>query len=678
MGRTSQLPDNLPQLQNLIKRDPESYRAEFEQQYRRYESNLQVFLLQPSEDAKSLSELTMFIGQVAHCYPDVVGEFPEQLREILKRHASALHPEIRMMFCRALMLLRNKKLISPASLFELFFELFRCSDKLLRKTLYNFIIQDIKNLNIGHKDNKLNKTLQNFMYTMLSDSNSMAAKMSLNAMAELYNRKVWNDAKTVNVISTACFSKFTKVLSASLRFFLGQDKQVADSDSEAEEEGPSARDIILRFATKKKSTRAKAKRDKALKVLNKHKRKMKKQNTDFSAIHLLHDPQGFVERLFKQLQKTNESFEIRLLYIVVISRIVGVHQLFLFNFYPFIQRFLQPHQRDVTKLLLAVAQASHELVPPEIIRTIIMTIANNFVSERNSSEVMGVGLNAVREICARCPLAMTEDLLRDLTQYKTRHDKAVTSAARSLIQLYRRINPTMLFKKDRGKPTEASTELQTTEYGKLVVKDYIPGAEALPETPEVDEDNTVQDGWESCSNASDNDGSWKNVSSDEEEIQPAAEDETAGMDPEEKIQKAQIVSQMRLLTQEEFQRVRAQQASKEVLPAARKRKVVSLDSKEESAELVALNDIELVHKKRPHDRESRLATVLRGREDREKFGRKKAKMDPFASTTNKEKRKKKPFMMVREKMKKKKSGRSFREKQMALRAALVKRAKRYK
>uniref|UniRef100_H2YYR3 Protein SDA1 n=1 Tax=Ciona savignyi TaxID=51511 RepID=H2YYR3_CIOSA len=675
MGRTNQLPDNLPQLQNLIKRDPESYRAEFEQQYRRYESNLQVFLLQPSEDAKSLSELTMFIGQVANCYPDLVGEFPEQLCEILKRHASALNPEIRMMFCRALMLLRNKNLISPSSLFELFFQLFRCPDKLLRKTLYNFIIQDIKNLNTGHKDNKLNRTLQNFMYTMLSDSNEMAAKMSLTVMADLYHRKVWNDAKTVNVISTACFSKFTKVLSASLRFFLGQDKQDSASDGDSEEEGPSARDIIMRFATNKKSTRAKAKRDKALKALNRHKRKSKKQNTDFSAIHLLHDPQGFSERLFKQLQKCNESFEVRLLYIIVISRVVGIHQLFLFNFYPFVQRFLQPHQRDVTKILLSVAQASHELVPPEIIRPIIMTIANNFVSERNSGEVMGVGLNAVREICSRCPLAMTEDLLRDLTQYKTRHDKSVTTAARSLIQLYRRINPAMLLRKDRGKPTEASTELQTSEYGQLVVRDYIPGTEALPEVPEIDESDPVQDGWEICSNASDNDGSWIDVSSDEESKVPT-EDPTEQMDPETKVQKAQAISQMRIITQEEFQKVKAQQAAKEVLPAARKRKVVTLNE-QQSGELVALNDIELVHKRRPHDRESRMALVLAGREDREKFGRKKAKMDPFASTTNKEKLKKKPFMMVREKMKKKKSGRSFRDKQLALRASLLKRAKHY-
>lgn len=36
-------------------------------------------------------------------------------------------------FCKALMLLRNKNLINPTSLLELFFQLLRCHDKLLRK-----------------------------------------------------------------------------------------------------------------------------------------------------------------------------------------------------------------------------------------------------------------------------------------------------------------------------------------------------------------------------------------------------------------------------------------------------------------------------------------------------------------------------------------------------------------
>ena len=49
-------------------------------------------------------------------------------------------------------------------------------------------------------------------------------------------------------------------------------------------------------------------------------------------------------------------------------------------------------------------QAAHELVPPDAIEPVLRAIVNNFVTERNSSEVMAIGLNAVRELCKRCPL----------------------------------------------------------------------------------------------------------------------------------------------------------------------------------------------------------------------------------------------------------------------------------
>lgn len=685
MGRTSQLPDNLPQLQNLIKRDPVSYQDEFEQQYRRYQSNMKVFLLQPTEDSKDLSELTMFIAQVSHCYPDLVKEFPQQLREILQRHATSINHDMRMNFCKCLMLLRNKNLITPHSLFELFFELLRCPDKLLRKTLYNFIVQDIKNLNYHHKNNKLNKTLQNFMYTMLADSNAIAAKMSLDVMTELYHRQIWNDAKTVNVISTACFSKITKVASSALRFFLGQDemKSKVENDSDSDDDRDTARDVLVKYGVNKKSSRTKKKRDKALRTLGKHKKKRKKQVTDFSAIHLLHDPQGFSERLFKVLEKSTEKFEVRLTMMTVLARIIGIHQLFVFNFYPFVQRFLQPHQREVTKMLLCGAQASHELVPPEIVYLMIKTIVDNFVTERNSSEVIAVGINAVREICARCPLAMNADLLQDLVQYKTYRSKPVMTAARSLLQLYRTVNPALLHKRDRGRPTEASADRQVVAYGEVISTDYVPGTEILPEEVEKKEEAVeADDGWESCSDDDDSDGSWHDVvhSSDEEETKS----DTPTLPKEEQIAKAQTVSQTRLLTQDDFRKLRAHQVMQELQPSARgtKRKhsvaVVNDEEDTQGGELIALGAIERVQAKRAHDKESRLATVLKGREGREKFGRRRTKLNPHASTTNKQKRKHKPYMMVRDKIKKKSSGKSFREKQIALRNSLLKRAKRIK
>lgn len=209
--QNNQLPENLPQLQNLIKRDPESYHEEFLQQFQHFQNTLEVFQLSPDQQNKTLDELVMFMAQVAQCYRKDLENFPQQIIDLLQNHNTVLNNDMRMTLCKALILLRNKNLLAPTDLLELFFQLLRCQDKTLRTFLQNHIITDIKNVNAKHKNAKLNTSLQNFMFTMLKDTNTRAAKMSVDIMIELYKKNIWNDAKTVNVIATGCFSKITKV-----------------------------------------------------------------------------------------------------------------------------------------------------------------------------------------------------------------------------------------------------------------------------------------------------------------------------------------------------------------------------------------------------------------------------------------------------------------------------------
>ncbi|XP_010779978.1 protein SDA1 homolog [Notothenia coriiceps] len=588
-GRTgNKLPNNLPQLQNLIKRDPQSYVEEFQQQYRHYQSNLQIFRLQPDKPNKELADLSMFLAQVAHCYLQQLSTFPQELRELLMSHHTVLQPDLRMTFCKSLILLRNKDLIDPCGLLELFFELLRCHDKLLRKTLYLHIVADIKNINAKHKNNKVNTTLQNFMYTMLRDSNPLAAKISLDVMVELYKRNIWNDAKTVNVIVTACFCKVTKIVVAGLKFFLGKDEdEKNDSDSESEAEGPTVRDLKVRYATGKKTTKSKKKMDKAMKVLKKHKKKKRVEVFNFSAIHLIHDPQDFSEKLLKQLEDSKERFEVKMMMMEFISRLVGIHELFLFNFYPFVQRFLQPHQRGGNH------QRPHDL----------------------------------------------------------------------------------------GRPTEASAEAKIKNYGELEAKDYIPGAEVL-EVEEIEKDGEKeQDGWESASiSDGDDDGEWVDVHHSGDEDTAEVAEILQNMPVEERKVKAAAVSGSRLLTQEDFKKIRLVQLAKEIDNApgkGQKRTNVDLDEEEDNrGEVLTLRHIEKLHKKPKDDKDTRLATAKAGRSERKDFHKKHQKLNPFASTSNKEKRKTKNFMMMRHSDSVRTKGkRSFRDKQIALRDSLLKKKK---
>ncbi|CAJ0749499.1 24061_t:CDS:2 [Entrophospora sp. SA101] len=59
-NRSSLLPTNLPQLQNLIKRDSISYRDDFLQQYRHYESQLDIFKIKPDEETEEFGSCALF------------------------------------------------------------------------------------------------------------------------------------------------------------------------------------------------------------------------------------------------------------------------------------------------------------------------------------------------------------------------------------------------------------------------------------------------------------------------------------------------------------------------------------------------------------------------------------------------------------------------------------------
>lgn len=160
---------------------------------------------------------------------------------------------------------------------------------------------------------------------------------------------------------------------------------------------------------------------------------------------------------------------------------IGVHKLILLGFYDFLISYLTPHQRDVTMILAYLAQSSHELVPPDALETVIRAIADNFIWSNCASEVITAGLNGLREICVRCPLAMPEELLKSLMEdYKNHREKGPMNAARSLLGLYREINPSLLKKRDRGKSASISmANFKEVKYGQVDVYDTVDGAELL-------------------------------------------------------------------------------------------------------------------------------------------------------------------------------------------------------
>ncbi|WJX33560.1 hypothetical protein P8452_21755 [Trifolium repens] len=529
---------SLPALQSKMKCDPEGYESELLLIRSQFDSSLELFKQQAdmnftsisgiSNDptvARDLAEKAMFLSHVTSFFPQHLTDFPHKLAELLHRAARTLPSGLRNDLTKSLILLINRQIISIKEMLPLFMELQTLGDKALREMAFKHIVQSIKRMNLKHKDEAKNRALQNILFVMLQQEDENRARRALVTLCDLHKRQIWFDERTANAICTACFHPSSRIMISSLCFLLDYEKieNYQDSDdSSSDEDMTESPQVILRRETIYKANHqgTSASKKKKKKKLDRIVRSMKKKqrissdrnnNIYYSPLNNLIDPQGFVEKLFARLQKCNERFEVKMMMLKVIARTVGLHQLILLNFYPYLQKYIQPHQRDVTNLLAAAVQACHDMVPPDAVEPLFKQIVNQFVHDRSRPEAITVGINAVREICLRIPLLMNEDLLQDLALYKKSHEKGVSIAARSLIALFREVCPSLLIKKDRGRPINPTARPKA--YGEVNVATDVPDAELLQITDDDVEQESLNSDDSVCS-GSDNDQ--ESLNSDDE------------------------------------------------------------------------------------------------------------------------------------------------------------------
>ena len=551
LGALEKVDADLPNLQNKIKRDPQSYHTDFLHQYLQYENQRQIFLQAPTSATDSglvsFHDLIEFVAHVADCYAADTKDFPRQLIEILGAHHAQLEPELREKIVGSLVLLRKKEVIGSDTLLKCFFPILTSTpSKTLRALLFQKILSDLRSANSKTTNHKLNRSVQTTLHNLVTeDRKSTKALWAVKITREMWKRQIWTDAKAVEIMKEAALADDEKCIVGGVRFFLGGDKEREELEDESSEEEDAIDMGKLRhqMGINKKSKKAGRKLEKAAAtVRKKEKKKSQPHALNFSALHLLHDPQGFAETLFsKHLQNTKSKLNLdqKLLVLQLVSRLIGLHKLTVMSFYSYFLKYLTPRQPSVTSFLASLAQSTHNLVPPDILEPLVQKIANEFVSEAAAGEVAAAGLNAIREICVRQPLAMNDTLLQDLVMYKKSKDKGVMMASKGLLGLYRQVGAEMLRKKDRGRDATLGLkagEQQQQRFGEEVVGE-IEGLEllekwkdeerqkkrqekGLPADGSDNEEEDDEDDWNAWNiqddEDSDDSGGWINVESDDE------------------------------------------------------------------------------------------------------------------------------------------------------------------
>ena len=685
-----------------------------------------------------------FVSHVASCYPDITSGFPSELLDILSNHHETLEPELREKLVTSLVLLRKRGLIdSPTLLRALFPILTTTTSKSLRSLLYQKILTDLRASNSKATAHKLNRAFQSDLHHLLiSDRSSAKGIWAVRITRELWRRQVWTDVKAVEIMKEASLAENTKVVVGGLNFFLGGDREreeYAEAASSDEETTIDMGKLKHQVGINKKSRKTERDLKNAAVAVKKREKKSKRPHPlNFSALHLLHDPQAFAETIFaRHLQnvKSRLNLEQKLLALQLVSRLVGLHKLELLPLYSYFLKFLTPRQASVTSFLASLAQSTHNLVPPDALEPLIVKIANEFVNEASAGPVAAAGLNAIRELCARQPLAMNETLLQDLVQYRNSKDKSVMMASKGLLSLYREVGPNMLRRRDRGK--EAATSLkegkkQHVGYG-AVEPSQIEGLElleaykaeerkkrrrdkGLPSDGESDsadgadiaEEENNWKNWDVSEDDSDDSGGWIDVSSDGSDIEISdSDDEKTGQKHPSKKQKlnedqapaeekdaepgeASTASKLltsRILTPADLAKLNELRTSSSVLaslPAHARRKAQKAAQERANANNRSFEDpltaADLEAQSRIGERATKeeklaLAKGERDEKDKHKGGtakRKERRAEEGKSTSNKEKARRKNFLMTMGKAKGK-NKRSLKDVGKSLKADKIRR-----
>lgn len=426
---------NLSILQGYIKKDPVSFREDFILQYKNFESELSLLKLKPTKDTDRIEELLDFISHTCVHFKDDAQSFFQNVANFLENHVSVIEPTIRVKMYNALTVLSRKMKLDKLLLIKLSFKLLNIQDKNFRETIMKYLYGIIKTVS---SDTKVKQSIQSFVHSFIVEEDGIVSQKTIEILAELYRKKIWIDAKTVNIIASACYNKDNKVALSSMKFFLGIDIEVQEEENKPK---LTLDDIDLHEHSKKTKKRKRQ-------VL-KDKKKIVKQNQNqetqavpiFPAIMMINNPHDLAEYSFKKIAKIGDKFENKLIVMNFVSRLIGCHKLLILNFYSHIQKYLTSHQNNVTNILVYLVQACHDQIPPQDLMPVLKSIAHNLITDRSPEESIALGLNTTKEIFARNPSILHEDeikdLVADLVLYGQKTKKCVTAAARSLINFLR-------------------------------------------------------------------------------------------------------------------------------------------------------------------------------------------------------------------------------------------------
>ena len=477
--------------QDKLKRDKDLYKEEFEQFMIIFKPIFYEFLESPSKSNDKINDILIFLAHISHLYPCELAFIPNELVTLIENNYNIINQNIRITIIEYFNLLRKKDILEPTEILPMMFQLLCCQDKELRRKVERFIINDLSRINSNVKNNKINKYIKNKCTEMLNlgnnkssnnnynissfsnerDNTSLlldkkAARKTLKITITLFKKGIWNDDKTINIISSGCYNDDDKLCLAACNFFLSEDnvdineknnKHLNEDDDSSFNEMDDLKNKykLLGGGNSKKTKKKKMKLKKLMKAVERREtRKSNKKGaikSTFLPINLLHDPQTICERMFDKLKSLKKcktkSSNLKYKLMRLIGRISGRYKIVIPNFFAYLCMFISPRQDNLSSVFAALAEANHQYVLPVDIEPVVDQIFDRFIDSSFPPLYITLGVNAITALVEKNNNSIEKkhyDMIMDLFRVK---NKSVHNSIKGFNNLVKDVIPDIKNKK---------------------------------------------------------------------------------------------------------------------------------------------------------------------------------------------------------------------------------------
>lgn len=243
-------------LVSRVKADPDGFHEEMIKLIKSYYEAYSKFKRIPTKRNAELARLGIFLCQVFEYFRVDLKFIIESLSNLLETYANQMHFLNRQKALQALTILSKKGYWKCEESIKFYTKLLVLEDKNLRELVSKHIIYLVRKNDQSGKNSNIHRLLTNFFAKTIETGEDDLVRRVVKILISLYNKKIWRDKKSINIIGGATLAKGQKCVRIASKFFIEttelDDEDLDSSDSESSDDDYMSNFYKVRYPTSKK------------------------------------------------------------------------------------------------------------------------------------------------------------------------------------------------------------------------------------------------------------------------------------------------------------------------------------------------------------------------------------------------------------------------------------------